>query len=111
MLDFRAAARGVRVNQEPDAHGERPRYRNLAGMQERHDVPAEIFGRASGEGGVEVVGDGEQRADDIIGLKLVGLDQRPQQLVRGGQNLGCVVPGHGGGTPDAMQPHREGHGQ
>ena len=74
------------------------------GVQQCHDVPPEILRGPGGKGGVEVSGDGEERAHDVVGLELVGLDQRAQQLVGRGENLGGVVALDGGGAADAVQP-------
>ena len=79
------------MDQEPDAPGKGAGYWNLRRVEQCHDIPAEILGGAGGEGGVEVPGDREEGAHDIIGMKIVGLDDRTQQLVGGGQDLRGVV--------------------
>ena len=91
MLDFRTAASGIGVNQKSNAPGQRAGDRDLRGMQQGHDIPAELFGRASGKRGVEIAGDGEEGTDDVVRLEVVGLDQRPQQLVGGRQDLAGIV--------------------
>ena len=45
------------------------------------------------------------------GREVVGLDERAQQLVGGGQDLGRVVAAHGRGAADALESGRGGrHG-
>jgi hypothetical protein len=72
-------------------------------MEQGHDVPPEVLGGPRGEGGVEIPGDGEQRAHDVVGLELVGLDERAEQLVGRRQDLARVVPLDRGGAADAVQ--------
>ena len=72
-------------------------------MEERYDVPSELFGGSRGEGGIEIPGHREQRADDVIRLKPVCVDYRAQQLVGSGKNLLRVVPLHGGGSTDPVE--------
>jgi len=103
MLDFRTAAGGVGVNQESDASGQRAGNRNLGGMQQSHDIPAEVFGSSSGKRGVEISSDGEEGTDDVVRLQVVGVDQGAQQLVGGRQNFAGIVPADGGGPSDSLK--------
>jgi hypothetical protein len=73
-------------------------------MEQRHDVPAVVLRGAGGKRGVEIAGDGEQGAHDVVGLELVGLDQGAQQLVGGGEDLGRVVALDRGGAANTVQP-------
>ena len=50
-------------------------------MQQGHDVPAELLGGAGGEGCIQISGDREEAAHDIVWLEIVGGDQRAKQLV------------------------------
>ena len=110
MLDFRPAASGIGVNQKSNAAWQRSGNRNLGGMQEGDDIPAELLGGSGGKGGVEVPGDRKQRADDIVGLESVCVDQGAQQLVCGRQDLTGLVPADGGGSPNAVKPSWSAHG-
>jgi len=103
MLDFRTAAGGVGVNQESDASGQGAGNRNFRGMQQGHDIPAEVFGRSSGKRGVEISGDGEEGTDDVVRLQVVGVDQGAQQLVGGRQNFAGIVPADGSGPSDSLK--------
>lgn len=104
MLDFGSAARGVRVHQQPDAAGERARHRDLGGVQQGHDLPPEFLRCAGREGGIEIAGDGEQGAYDVVRLQLVGFDQGPEQLVGGSKNFAGIVVIDGGGSANTLQP-------
>ena len=73
-------------------------------MKQGDDVPAELLGGTGWEGGIEITRDGEQRADDVVGLELVGFDQRAQQLVGGGENLLGIVAVDRGGSANAVEP-------
>jgi hypothetical protein len=80
-------------------------------VQQGHDIPPVLLRRARRERGVEVVGDGEEPAHDVVGLELVGGDEGAEQLVGGGQNLAGVVALDGGRAADAVQPGSRGsHG-
>ena len=92
------------MHQEADAHRERAGHRNLGGVQQCDDVPSVLFGGTSGEGGVQIAGDGEQAAHDVVGLKPVGLDERPEQLVCCREDLGGVVPGDRRRSADTLKP-------
>ena len=72
-------------------------------MQQGNDIPAEVFGRASGKRGVEISGDGEEGTDDVVRLEVVGVDQRPQQLVGGRQDFAGIVPADGSGAADSLK--------
>ena len=94
------------MDQQADAAGERAGYRNLGGMEQGHDIPAKLFGRPRGEGGVEIAGDRKERTHDVVGLELVGVDQGAQQLVGGGEDLRGVVAVDRGGSANAVEPRR-----
>jgi len=81
------------MNEEADALRQRPGHWNLAGVEERHDVPSEVLGGTGRKGSVEILRDGEQTADDIIRLQAVRFDERAQQLVRCREDLGRIIPG------------------
>ena len=98
------------VNQEADAHRQRSWHRNLRRMQQRDDVPAVVLGGPRRERRIQIVGDGEQSADDVVGLKVIGFDQCTQQLIGSRQDLGRIVAIDGGGAADSLQPHWGGHG-
>ena len=110
MLDFRPAAGGIGVDQKSNAARQRPRNRNLRGMQQGDDIPAELLGGPGGKGRVKISGDSKQRAHDIVGLEPVGIDQRTQQLIRGGQDLTRLVPADGGGSSNAVKASWSAHG-
>ena len=110
MLDLRPGPGSIGVHQKPNTTGQGTRHRNLGRVQQRHDIPSELLGRPGGECGIEVPGDRKERADDIVGLQLVGLYQGSQQLVGGGEDLVRIVSGDRGGSPNALQPDRGWHG-
>ncbi len=89
--------------EEADALRQRAGHRNLAGVEERDDVPPVLLGGTGREGGVEILRDGEQAADDIIRLKAVRFDERAQQLVRCRENLGRIVPGDRRRAADTLE--------
>lgn len=91
------------MDQQADAARQRARHRDLGGMEQGHDVPAKLLGRSGGERRVEVPGDGEQGADDVVGLQPIGLDQRVKQLVGCGENFLGLIVVDGGGSPNAME--------
>lgn len=103
MLDFPPAPGSVGVHQKPDAFGERSRDGDLGGMQQSDDVPAKFLGGARRESRIEVTGHGKQGTHDVIGLELVGFNQRPQQFVRGRKDLIRIVAVDCRGSPNAMQ--------
>jgi len=109
MLDFRSATNGIGVDQEPNAFGQRPRDWNLRGMEQGDDVPAQVLGGTGREGRIEISSDGEQRTDDVVRLELIGLNQRPEELVGCGQNFGGVIVSHRRGSPDAMDTNGWAH--
>ncbi len=91
------------MNQKPNTSGQRSGYRNFRGVQQGDDIPAELLGGPGRKGRVEVSRHREQCAYDIIRLEVVGVDQRTQQLVGGGENLACIVSSDGCGSPDTMK--------
>ena len=103
MLDFRTAAGGVGVNQESDASGQGAGNRNFRGMQQGHDIPAEVFSGSSGKRSVEISGDGEEGTDDVVRLQVVGINQGAKQLVGGRQNFAGLVPADRGGPSDSLK--------
>lgn len=103
MFDFRAATGGIGVNEEANALRQRAGHGNLAGVEERHDVPPVVLGGTGREGGIEIRCDGEQAADDIVRLKAVCFDERAQQLVRCRENLGRIIPGDGRRAADTLE--------
>ena len=103
MLDFRPGAGGVGVDQQADAARQRARNGDLGGMEQGHNVPAKLLRRPGGERRVEVPGDGEQGADDVVGLQPIGLDQRAKQLVGCGENFIGIIVVDGSGSPNAME--------
>lgn len=104
MLDFCPASRGIRMNQQPDTHGQRARHRDLPGMQECYNAPAKFFGGAGREGGIQIIGDGEQSAHNVIGLEPVSFDERAQQLIGGGENFCRIVARDCRGSADPLEP-------
>lgn len=92
------------MDQEPDTLGERSGHRYLGGMQERYNVPAEFFGGPGGKRGIKIVGNGKQRAHDIIGLEPVGFDERAQQFVRGSEDLRRIVARDRRRSADPVEP-------
>ena len=92
------------MDQEPDTLGERAGHGYFGGMEQRDDVPAEFFGGPGGKRGIKIVGEGKQRAHDVIGLEPVGLDQGAQQLVRGGEDLRWIVSRDCGCSADPVEP-------
>lgn len=80
-------------------------------MEERDNVPPEVLCGPGRKGGVEILSHREERADDIVGLQFVGFDQRPQQLVRGRENLVRIIPVNGGSSPDPMEANGWRHGR
>lgn len=99
------------MDQEADAHGKGARDRNLPGVQQGDNVPAEILGGARRKCGIQIVGHREESADDVIRLEPVCLDQGAQQLIGGCENLVRVVARHGGGATDPVKPDWESHGR
>ena len=77
-------------------------------MQQGNDIPAELFSRASRKRGVEIPGDGEEGADDVVRLEAVGVNQRPQQLVGGSQDFAGIVPADGSGPSDSLKAAGDG---
>jgi len=110
VLDLGPGAGSIGVHQQPNTTGQGTRHRNLGGVQQRHDIPSELLCRPGRKRGIEIPGDRKERADDIVGLQLVGLYQGSQQLVGGGEDLVGIVSGDGGGSPNALQPDRGWHG-
>src|SRR6266550_1240697 len=68
-VDVRRAMRlaGVVVDEHADDVPQRAWDGHLAGTQQRHAVEAEAAGGDGREVGVEVVGEGEDAADDVVG--------------------------------------------
>ena len=79
-------------------------------MQQCYDIPAELLGRSSRKGSIEISGNGKQRADDVVGLEPVGFDERPEQLISRGEDLSGVIAGDCGGSPDTVQAGWRRHG-
>ncbi len=79
-------------------------------MQQSHDLPTELFGSSSRKRGVQIPGHREEGTDDVIRLELVGIDQRPQQLIRGRQDLAGIVPADGSSPADTMKASWRRHG-
>ena len=79
-------------------------------MQQSNDIPAELFGRPSWKRGVQVPGYREEGTDDVVRLEVVGVNQRPQQLVGGRQDLAAIIPADGGGPADSLKTGRRRHG-
>jgi hypothetical protein len=87
------------MDQHPDHARQRARHGDLAGAQQRHALEAERTRGDRGKLGVEVVGGGEDAADDVLGVELVALHDRRHQLGRGFQDvLGVVVRDAGRAT-------------
>lgn len=105
VLDFRAVAARVSMNKETDAHRQRSWNRNFPRMQQRNDVPAVVLGGARRKRGIQIVGDGKESADDVVGLKTIRLDQCTQQLVGRREDLGGIVAGDGRGAANSLQSH------
>jgi hypothetical protein len=98
------------MDQESNALGEGARDGDLGCVQQSNDVPPEVLGGPRRESGIEVSGDGEEGAHNIVGFELVGSNQRSQELVRGSEDLIRIVVVHGGGSPDSMDADWRGHG-
>ena len=79
-------------------------------MKQGYDIPTELLGRSGRKGSIQIAGNREQCADDVIGLELVGFDERPQQLVSRGEDLFGVVAGDCRGSPDTVQAGWRRHG-
>jgi hypothetical protein len=105
VLDFRASAAGVGVNEETDTHRERSRNRDFPRMQQGHDVPAVVLGGTRRKGGIEVVGHREEPTDDVVRLQSVRFDQCAQQLIGSRQDLGGIVACNSGGAANSVQSH------
>ena len=72
-------------------------------MQQSHDIPAELFGSSSRKRGVQIPGYREEGTDDVVRLEVVGIDQGPQQLIGGRQDLAAIVPADGSSPSDTMK--------
>jgi hypothetical protein len=103
MLDFRTAAGGVGVNQESDASGQGARNRNFRGMQQGHDIPAEVFSRSSGNAASRSRVTVKRALTMSSGSRLFGVDQGAQQHVGGRQNFAGIVPADGSGPSDSLK--------
>src|SRR5205823_14530083 len=72
-----------------------------------HDALPIFLGRPGRKGRVEVPRDREQTAHDVIGVQLVGLDERAEQLIGGGENLSRLVADDGRGPTDPLKSDRK----
>src|SRR3954470_7749186 len=97
---------GVVVDEHADDAPERAGDRHLAGAQQRHAVEAQAAGGDGREVGVEVVGEGEDAADDVVGPDLVAGHDLAHELLRSVEDGGRLVDVDGGGTAQGEEAHR-----
>ncbi len=79
---------------------------HLAGAQQRHAVEAQAAGGDGGEVGVEVVGEGEDAADDVVGTDLVAGHDLAHELLGSVEDGGRLVDVDGGGAAQGEEAHR-----
>jgi len=91
------------MHQQANTLRKRSRNGDLRRMEKGHDIPSELLGGPRRKGRIEIVGDREQRADDVVRLQPVRIDHGAQQLVCCGENLFSLVPVHSGRSPDSME--------
>jgi hypothetical protein len=89
------------MHQKADAAGQGAGHRDFRGVEQRDDIPAVVFGRARRERGIEVAGHGEDPADDVVRLQVVGFDHPAEQFVGGVEDGRSLVLGDGRGAADA----------
>src|SRR3954452_5331793 len=99
---------GVVVDQHPDHHRQRAGHRHLAGAQERDALEAELARRDGGELGVEVVGEGEDAADDVVRAERVALHDVAHERLGGVEDRVGLVAVDRGGAAEGEQAHRRG---
>ena len=91
------------MDQQPDTLGQRSGYRDLSGVKQCDNVPPELLGGSSREGGVQIASHREQRAHDVVRLEVIRGNDRAQELVRCGENLIRTVPVDCGRSPDSVE--------
>ena len=79
---------------------------DLARAQQRHAVEAQAAGGNGREVGVEVVGQGEDAADDVVGADLVAGHDLAHELLGGVEDGGRLVDVDGGGAAQGEEAHR-----
>ncbi len=75
-------------------------------MQDGNLFPTESAGGAGRKSGLEIWSDGEERANNVIGIERIGGHEGAKQLLRGGEDLRGFIAFDGGGAPKAMEAGR-----
>src|SRR5437763_12271749 len=101
VVDLVLALRGVPVDEDPDASGERAGDRDLLTAHERHLGPAELAGGERRELRVEVRGHGEPRVADVLGPNAVQAHHDLEQLTGRGEDRVAAVALDGRRAGDA----------
>ena len=104
MAEARAWPGGVRVEQDPDAALERAGHGHLDGAEERDVHPPQLPGGVRWKLGAEIGRDGEDHADDVVGVQFVRLDDAREQLARRLTDEGRVVGVDGRRPADGGDP-------
>src|SRR6266536_4528538 len=97
---------GVVVDEHADDAPQGSGDRHLARAQQRHATEAQAAGGHGRELRVEVVGEGEDAADDVVGPDRVAGHDLAHELLGGGEDGVRLVGVHGGGAAQGEEAHR-----
>src|SRR5690606_748076 len=107
VVQLAAGPVGVQVDEHSDAAGRPALDVELARADERHVAEAELAGGLGREGRVDVVGGGEQHADEVVVPDPVALEERFEQGDHPLEQVVLLVDVDGGGA--AQRPDDGGH--
>src|SRR5919199_2349618 len=96
----------VVVDEHPQHARQRARHRDLARAEQRHAVEADVARRDRGELGVEVGGEREDAAHDVLGREGVALDDLVHEPLGGREDGLAVVALDAGGAAEGEEAHR-----
>src|SRR4051812_8637344 len=86
MADVALGVVGVPVNEDADAAAQAAGDIDFVGAEKRHIQPAELPGGEGGELGVEVAGQAENGAADVLWLDAVDANHEREELPRGSED-------------------------
>ena len=99
------AVGGVAVHEHPDHPRQRARDRDLAGAQQRHPAEADVPGGDRRELGVEVLGEREDAAHEVVGLEPVALESSRISSSVAARIASASLAVDGGGAAEREEPH------